>query len=79
MKTFLSLLDGSPAGAAQEPGAPRRENWRNKTQTEMREALQHPMTGYLEGNVSSLICLVWSETPNNPERLRKPTEFNSQW
>lgn len=60
------------------------ENWRNKTQTEMRDALEHPtvVTGYLEGNASSLICLVWLETPNqtfNPQSQRKPTEFNSRW
>lgn len=63
---------------------PHSENWRNKTQTEMRDALKHPtvVTGYLEGNASSLICLVWFETPNqtfNPLRLRKLTEFNSRW
>lgn len=51
------------------------ENWRNKTQTEMRDALKHPtvVTGYLEGSASSLICLVWLETPNqslNPPSLR---------
>lgn len=36
---------------------PHSENWRNKTQTEMRDALKHPtvVTGYLEGNASSLI------------------------
>ena len=50
----------------------------------MRDALKHPtvVTGYLEGNASSLICLVWFETPNqtlNPQSLRKPTEFNSRW
>lgn len=50
----------------------------------MRDALKHPtvVTGYLEGNASSLICLVWFETPNqtlNPQNLRKPTEFNSRW
>lgn len=63
---------------------PQSENWRNKTQTEMRDALKHPtvVTGYLEGNASSLICLVWFKTPNqtlNPQSLRKPTEFNSRW
>lgn len=63
---------------------PHSENWRNKTQTEMRDALKHPtvVTGYLEGNASSLICLVWLETPNqtfNPQSQRKPTEFNSRW
>lgn len=63
---------------------PHSENWRNKTQTEMRDTLKHPtvVTGYLEGNASSLICLVWLETPNqtfNPQSQRKPTEFNSRW
>lgn len=43
----------------------------------MRDALKHPIaaTGYLEGNASSLICLIWFETPNqtfNPQSLRKP-------
>lgn len=63
---------------------PHSENWRNKTQREMRGALKHPtvVTGYLEGSASSLICLVWLETPNqtlNPQSQRKPTEFNSRW
>lgn len=83
IKIFYLLWATVPQAQRRIP-EPHSENWRNKTQTEMRDALKHPtvVTGYLEGNASSLICLIWFETPNqtfNPQSVRKPTEFNSRW
>lgn len=62
--------------AAALQAEPHSETCQNKTQTET------VVTGYLEGNASSLICLIWLETPptrHSPPSVRKPTEFNSRW
>lgn len=52
----------------------------------MRDTEKPPdvVTGYLEGNTPSLICLVWFEDPPPHQTSPlgdgvKPAEFNSRW